>query len=170
MVKNQDAYHALAAEIEKIVPRYDRLLKDVANLTENPQFSSTMPYVRGGITKIFRKLQESKVLLEGLKNATLEYGSYKRNPRDWYLFLLATTLINATGRPHIEELATLLEAAQSAHNERRHSLDVGTLTKRIQRWRKYLGAKVIGGRTMFRMSGSRSKSPHVESKGEPIPF
>ena len=74
------------------------------------------------------------------------------------LVLQGGTLIDATGRPHIEQLATLLDAARSVNNERRHPTDVATLTKRIQRWRKYLDAKVINGRMMFRMSTGNTSS------------
>src|SRR6266480_6311324 len=155
--EHQDAYHALIAEIEKIIPRYDKLLEDVLSLTDS-RFSSVMPYVGGSIAKIFQRLQESKASLEGLRNSNTKHGSYKRSARDWFLFLLAKELIDATGRPHIEQLATLLDAARSANNERRHPTDVATLTKRIQRWRKYLNAKVINGRMMFRMSTGNTSS------------
>jgi hypothetical protein len=138
-------------------------------LTENPRFSPTMPYVQGSLAKVCERLQESKALLEELRDANIEHGSYKRSARDWYLFLLATTLINATGRPHIEELATLLDAARSANNERRYASDVATLTKRIQRWRKYLNAEVIDGRMMFRF-GNRTTSSQDEDSDPPIPF
>lgn len=167
--RDQDAYHALVTEIERVVSRYDNLLEEVLTLTENPRFSPTMPYVQGSLAKVCERLQESKALLEELRDANIEHGSYKRSARDWYLFLLATTLINATGRPHIEELATLLDAARSANNERRYASDVATLTKRIQRWRKYLNAEVIDGRMMFRF-GNRTTSSQDEDSDPPIPF
>jgi hypothetical protein len=167
--ENQDAYHALVTEIETTISSYDKLLEDVLSLTENPRLSSTMPYVSGSIAEMSQSLQESKGLLEGLRNSNIQHGSYKRNARDWYLFLLATTFINATGRLHIEELATLLDAARSANNERTQTTDVATLTRRIPRWRKYLNAKVVDGRTMFRMSIGNTGS-QFEASDDPIPF
>jgi len=68
--ESQDAYHALVAEIEKIVPRYDRLLKDVISLTKNPRFSSTMPYVRGSIEKISRHYRSPKSYSKDLRAQT----------------------------------------------------------------------------------------------------
>jgi len=167
--RHQDAYHALVAEIEKVTPRYDKLLEDVLTLTENPLFSPTMPYVRGSLAKVCQRLQESKSLLEELRDANIEHSSYKRSARDWYLFLLATALINATGRPHVEELATLLDAARFANNERCYPADVATLNKRIQRWTKYVNAKVIDGRMMFRIN-TRNTSSQENGSDDPMPF
>src|ERR1039458_1816994 len=67
--ETQDAYHALIAEIDKIIPLYDKLLEDVSSLNEKPRLSSTMTYVRGSIAKIFQRLQESKGLLEEIGRA-----------------------------------------------------------------------------------------------------
>ena len=44
-----------------------------------------------------------------------------------------------------------------------------TLTKRIQRWRKYLNAKVVDGRKMLRMSIGNTGS-QFEAGDDPIPF
>jgi hypothetical protein len=155
---SQDQYHALIAEIERMIPKYDRLLEEIREITNNPNLSMTMPYVSGHIVETLRKLQESKQLLEELRRANLRHGSYKRNARDWYLFLMATELINSSGRQHVDELATLLEAARSAHNEKGHPEDVPRLTKRIQRLKKYLGAEVINGRMSFRIAGGSTDS------------
>ena len=109
------------------------------------------------------------IIVEPTSDSNTKHGSYKRSARDWFLFLLAKELIDATGRPHIEQLATLLDAARSANNERRHPTYVATLTKRIQRWRKYLDAKVINGRMMFRMSTGNTSS-QTEAGDDAVPF
>lgn len=167
--ESQDQYHALIAEVERMIPKYDKLLDEIIEMTNNPDFSITMPYVSRHIAETLQKLRESKQSLEEVRSANLQHGSYKRNARDWYLFLMATELINSLGRPHVEELATLLEAAQFAHNEIGHSEGVAKLTKRIQRWKKYFNAEVIDGRMMFRMGGGNTNSRSA-TDDDPIPF
>lgn len=165
---SQDHYHALIAEVERIIPKYDKLFEDILEITKNPDLSITMPYVTRYIAETLEKLQESKQSLEEVRSANLRHGSYKRNARDWYLFLMATELINSSGRPHVDELATLLETARTAHNEKGHPEDVPRLTKRIQRVKKYLGAEVIDGRMVFRIGGGSTNSQSTTD--DDIPF
>lgn len=164
--ESQDAYNSLIAEIEKIRPRYDKLLKDVIGLTTKRRLSLTMPYVCADIIEAFRRVFESKKILEEVSRANIEHGSRKRGMRDWYFFLLCVTLIGPTGRPHIEELATLIDAARIANEECSEPSNVLTLTKRFQRWMKYTDARMIDGRVMFRMNIPTS----AQSDDDQIPF
>ena len=70
-----------------------------------------MPYVSGSITEISQSLQESEKAYS--KDTEFKHRAwFVQTEREGlrYLFLLATTFINATGRPHIEELESLLDA------------------------------------------------------------
>lgn len=166
--KSKDAYHALLREIDKLMPRYDKLLNDLLALSNKPSLAPAMPYIRASLNEVQKQLQSSRALLAKVRDANIDHGSYKRTAKDWYLFLLARTLIEATGRQHIEELAILIDAARSANNEQRFQSDVETIAKRVQRWKKYMNTQVINGKLMFRI-GTMDEGPD-NNDSNPIPF
>ena len=169
---NQDAYHATIAELEKLIVAYGKLRDHIVALVEDSHLSSPMAYIGGDLLKEIRALEESKKRLKTLRDASEKWGSYKRNMRDWYLFLLAAEVINATGRSHVKELASLIETARAAHKERTVA-DEDALKKRIQRWMHLVNAKIIDGRMLFRLRRSEVASPPekpADSADPQIPF
>jgi len=171
--QNQDVYHALIAEVEKIIAKYEKLRDDIVALVQNSRLSFPMTYIGCDLLKEIRTLEESKKRLETLRDANEKWGSYKRNSRDWYLFLLAAQVINATGRSHVKELASLIESARAAHKERTGVGDEDALKKRIQRWAEFLNAKVVGGKMLFPFGKTEIASPPegpADSADAQVPF
>ena len=168
--RNRDAYHALLREIEKVIAKYDKLQDDIRRLIQNRQFASPMAFVSRDLVGELQTLQASRQRLEALRLSNKKWGSYKRSTRDWYLLLLAKEVIEGTGSSHIGALASLIDSSRIAHGDNSDEVtDKDLLTKRIQRWMKFLNAKVIGGRMMFRF-GSQNAGAEAESNDEPIPF
>lgn len=171
--EDQDAHRAFMTEIERIIARYNKLRDDIYGLVQNPRLSSLMPYVGGDLLEEVHKLQESKEHLEVLRDSNKKWASRKRNPRDWYLLLLAGAVVEGTGRFHARALANLIESARIAHNERSQRTDEQVLYKRIQRWMKFMNAKVIDGRLLFRLGQtdiSATSGEPERSEDPPIPF
>ena len=139
---DQDAYHAVSVELGKLIAAYKKLGDDlVVALVENFRHSTPLAYMGGDLLNEIRALEQSKKRLEILRDANKKWGSYKRNMRDWYLFLLAAEVIKATGRSHVKELASLIETARAAHKERTVA-DEDALKKRIQRWTDFLKVRL----------------------------
>jgi hypothetical protein len=136
--ESQDSDHLLATEIEKILPKYGKLLEDIDSLIQDPRVSAGMPYAQFDLAKESKTLQDSKQRLEVLRDYYKGFGSYKRNQRDWYLHLMASHVSNAIGNYHVRFLMSLIDSARAAHNERRKVSDEGALTKRIQRYKQFL--------------------------------
>jgi hypothetical protein len=171
--QDQDAYHALIAEIENIISKYDKLRDDIVALVVYPRFSSPMAYMGRDLLEELHRLEQSKKRLETLRNTNKKWGSYKRSARDWYLFLLGKEIINVTGRLPGEKVARLIAVARSAHNERADVTKATALKKRIHRWAKFMNAKMIGGRMLFRLGESAISSVPGEPAGRAhtkIPF
>jgi hypothetical protein len=172
-VQDQDAYHALVAEIEKIISRYDKLRDDIVALVRYPRFSSPMAYMGRDLLAELQRLEQSRKRLETLRNANKKWGSYKRTARDWYLFLLAREIINSTDSLQTKQLARLIEVARSAHNERADVTNEAALKKRIQRWATFMNAKMIGGQMLFPLGKNAIPSAPGQPAGRAdtkIPF
>ncbi len=138
---DQDAYHATKAELEKLIAAYGKLRDKIVALVEDSHLSSPMAYIGGDLLNEIRALEQSKRRFETLRDAIQKWGSYKRNMRDWYLFLLAAHVNKAIGRSHVKEVATLIEAARAAHKERPVA-EEDALKKRIQRWKHLLKVRL----------------------------
>lgn len=78
----------------------------------------------------------AKLELKGLRAYAAKMGSYKTEAHDYYLYSMAKMLDAATGDYHLEELASLIEAAKVAHGCKHDILSVGTLKRRIYRYIK----------------------------------
>jgi hypothetical protein len=165
---DQDTDHAISAELEKRISAYTQLGDDLVALIENYRHSIPMIYMGGDLLNEIRALEESKKRLEILRDKSKKSGSYKRNPRDWYLFLIAAEARSRTGRSHMKEMATLIEAARAAHKERTGLVNEDVLQKRLQRWMYRMNAKISDGTVLFLGKTEREKpdpSAHPE-----VPF
>jgi hypothetical protein len=136
--KSQEVHRALAIEIDKVISRYDKLGESISDLRRNPRFSHPIPFARLDLAQELHRLQDSKKHLELLRDFHKKAGSYKRNPRNWYFFVLARNILKATGRRHVRELASLVDSARAAHNEKGEVSDVDKLAKRIQHYKEFL--------------------------------
>jgi hypothetical protein len=95
------------------------------------------------------------------KETASNWGSYKTNPRDWYLSLIADHIRKATASFNVPGIMALVEASRVAHGERREVFtDEGTVRKRIQRYEKRL----------LKILAQRPASPRISNEDDPIPF
>lgn len=156
--EDKDAYRLFITEVEKIIPKYDRLGDEIRSLMENPKLSSPMAYIGHDLEQQVKILQEAKERLEAVRDSNVKWCSYKRSARDWYLLLLAGTVKDATGSFHIEALATLIQSALAAHQERSDTINEEAVRKRIQRWIRFMNAKIVGGRLLFRLGQRTDRS------------
>ena len=142
----QDSRRAFAAEIEKTISKYDKLLEDINRLIQNPLLSEPIPDVRLDLTEEFLRLQDFKERLEAFREFHRKSASYKRNHQDWYLVLMARQVRDATGHLHVKALASLIDSARAAHNprpahkQRGEVTDAGDLKTRIWRYNDFLNS------------------------------
>jgi hypothetical protein len=154
---DQDADRAISAELTKIVAAYEKLERDIVALVENYRHSIPMIYMGRDLLNEIRALEQSKKRLEILRDKSKKSGSYKHDPRDWYLFLLAAEARSRTGRSRVKELARLIEAARAAHKERPGGMGEDVLQKRLQRWMNRMNAKISDGTVLFLGTTEREK-------------
>ena len=171
---DQNAYNLLTKLLTQKLARYDKLCDEIRSLMENPRIQHPMLYLRADFTNQLQMLQTAKQHLQDLRDREAKWGSKKRNPRDWYLFLLGVTTKEATGFLHGSELATLIETAYAAHGKE-DKVDVSqeAVEKQIRRWTKFMNAEVFDGRVYFPLGGDRSQPrlPRTRASGdEDIPF
>jgi hypothetical protein len=85
-----------------------------------------------------RSIVAAKKHAEQIREYTVSWGSKKTNPRDWYLFLMASEMESKTGNRGIPALMKFIDAARQAHGDMDEFLDEESLKKRIQRYRRRL--------------------------------
>jgi hypothetical protein len=173
VLEDQNAYHTFIGEIEKLISRYTKLRDDILALVQCPSFSTPLAYTGRDLLEEAQRLEMFTEHLESVRASNKKWGSNKRSARDWYLFLLGMEIINATGRLQNEQLARLIRVAHSAHNERADVTTKVVLKKRIQRWTKFMNAKVIGRKMLFRLGTNAIPSEPGQPAGRAdtkIPF
>ena len=157
--KSNTSHHLLQDRLKKLVHLYEKLNGELRHLMHDPQLSHALTYV--GVSLV----EQSKLLGQALRRAkenSSYWGSYKTDPRDWYLHLLATHIREATGSANIPAIIALIEASRVAHGERRQLFnDEGTVKKRLQRYEERLQ----------KLQTPRSASHRISSdENDKIPF
>ena len=156
--KHTSAHNLLRDRLKKLVRLYEKLNGELRRLMHDQQLSNALIYVG------FSLVEQSKLLGQALqvaKETASNWGSYKTNPRDWYLHLLATHIREATGSAEVPAIIVLIEASRIAHGERREVFtDEGTVRKRLQRYRKRLRKPLT----------PRSAPSRISNEDDPIPF
>jgi hypothetical protein len=169
--KSQIAHHHFTSRINRLISNCEKLQNDMMQTIRDSRFSSLMPYERPALEVEIQQLEEAKKRLGVLRDSNKESGSYRRNPRDWYLLLLAMRVREATGKYHLRSLTSLLDAARAAHGEHgRDVTDEETLKKRIQRWADFTGARIINGMLHFRAWKNKVPAASVGSSEDMPPW
>jgi hypothetical protein len=156
--KHTSAHHLLRDRLKKLVRLYEKLNGELRRLLNDQQLSNALIYVGPSL------VEQSKLLGQALdvaRETASTWGSYKTDPRDWYLHLLATHVREATGSSEVPAIIALIEASRIAHGERREVFtDEGTVRKRLQRYEKRL----------LKPQRPRPPSPRISNEDDPIPF
>lgn len=156
--KHTSAHHLLRDRLKKLVRLYEKLNGELRRLLHDQQLSNALIYVGPSL------VEQSKLLGQALhvaRETASTWGSYKTDPRDWYLHLLATHVRKATGSAEVPAIIALIEASRIAHGERREVFtDEGTVRKRLQRYEKRL----------LKLQRPRPASPRISNEDDPIPF
>jgi hypothetical protein len=135
----QDAFRCLKEGLDGLLPKYRKTYEETAALFADPKLQ-LLTVLSEAVPQLFAEPLRSIALCElGLK-ATREWAeqvsSYKTEPHDFHLYIMATSVHAATGRYHFRELATLIETAKLAHGARHDTIDEGGLKRRVQRYAK----------------------------------
>lgn len=156
--ESASSHHLLKKRLNKLVRLYEKLNGELRHLMHDPQLSHALTYV--GVSLV----EQSTLLGQALRRAKANssyWGSYKTNPRDWYLHLLATHIREATGSAEVPAIMALVEASRVAHGERREVFtDEDAVRKRLQRYEKRL----------LKLQRPRPASPRISNEDDPIPF
>lgn len=156
--KSTSAHHLLNDRLKKLVRLYEKLNGELRRLMHDQQLSSALGFC--GVSLV----EQSKLLGQALhvaKETASNWGSYRTNPRDWYLSLIADHIRKATGSDNVPAIMALTEASRVAHGERREVFtDEGTVRKRLQRYRKRLR----------KLLTPRSAPSRISNEDDPIPF
>ena len=156
--EDSDAHNLLRDKLKKVLRLYEKLNDELRRLMHNRLLSNALIYVGPSL------VEQSKLLEQALYKAretASKWGSFKSNPRDWYLHLIATHIREATGSNNVPTMLALIEASRIARGEQRQVFnDEGTLRKRIQRYEKRL----------LKPLTVRPTSPRISDENDKIPF
>lgn len=139
--KHQESSKLYKKKLDELVPMYDKLLAGLDGLLNSSEISSELKYDRQKFAEQVRFFKAAKRHLENVIRRVLKFTS-KGNARDWYLHLISATIEQATGSKRVNDLTNLIEAARSAHGEKKPLFTDEVVKQRIQRYRKRMGIAV----------------------------
>ena len=137
--KKATTNRAFKAQIEKMLPRYDKLQDDIIGLFRGDRIILLVPGGRD-LLEEFLKLQQSKQRLEALMVARRKMGWFKPTSWNFYLYLLAREIRYRTGRSHLARLTSLIALASNAHGSDEYYSDEA-IRKRIKYFTRSINKK-----------------------------
>lgn len=133
------------AKVDKIFFACDKLCRDLSDLIAEPAPDDVEFLLKRSWDEQLTVLKQVKLHLQVSRECLAQVGSYKRDPNDLSLNWMAAIVRSGTGKWHISELLTLIEAGLAAHGERTDMYTEDGLKKRIQRYRKRNNLKATSG-------------------------
>lgn len=135
--QQQDASPLLIRDLDRLLSAYEKLSYGVVRLQIRRKVRVLSVYMADWFREEFQHLQSARESLNRHREFFVRHRvSIKTDPRDWYLYLIASRLMKATGSYKLGSLATLIDAASAAHGESTHLHTPLGLKKRIQRYTK----------------------------------
>jgi hypothetical protein len=134
--ESSSSHHLLKDRLKKLLRLHAKLSDELGRLIQDKQVSHAMTYIDFPFVEHTRLLGQA---LRKAKETASVWGSYKTNPKDWYLYLIAQHIRQRTNSANVAAIIALVEASRAAQGEGRQLFnDEDTVRKRIQRYEKRL--------------------------------
>jgi hypothetical protein len=163
--ENARAHHLVKSRINQLSRAYWRWNARLDRVIQNTPLLQAL----GLDSLIVRQARALGQTLVSAEKAAALWGSRKTNPKDWYLYLVANHIKDATGALKVKSIAELVGAADAAHDEEGQVWDDDQIKKRIQRYAKRLKLMLsVTGSSLESSRNGRAHSSHREE--DPNPF
>ena len=140
--QKQEATPLLERELDRLLSAYERLSWSILRLQLRRKLRPCSVYMSEWFQEELLHLQRAKESLNRHREFFAAHReSVKTDPRDWYLYFIASKLMEATGSYQLPKIISLIDAASAAHGEHTHLYTALGLKKRIQRFTKRFEAR-----------------------------
>lgn len=174
--KGRDLFRTLKEEIDGILPAYDKLGDEIRGIINNSEFSPIMAYHRAEFSEQVQLLRAAHEHLNTLRGLAAKWGSHKRAARSWYLLLLLSETLRATGSRQESALMELIQAGYIASQDETTILTEEVFASRVKRELQFLNGRVVNDRVLFRFGetvsqgASSASTANSEIDDSDIPF
>ena len=133
--RQQEVTPVLVRELDRLLLAYEKLSSSIMRLQLRRDLRVRSVYMSEWFQEELQHFQSARESLNWHRNFVAAYReSVKTDPRDWYLYFIASKLMKATGSYQLPKLISLIDAASAAHGEHTHLHTALGLKKRIQRY------------------------------------
>ncbi len=162
--RNAKSHRSSKARFRKVIAGLDGVMK---------RFDGVRPLHNPGYRHAAAALASLRQDLEALGREDADWGSGKTDAKDWYLYLLATSILK-TGRftktKTFDYITALVDAARSAHGEQRETFTAEVLEKRVERYHLRLTKRLQYGREFDDSAESETRRRLLKLTDEDLPF